>query len=135
MENTPSLSGAPRRAADIPLAERLDAVADWLEAHKARDVKRIPLAGQCAFAEALVVASATSERHARSLADGVAELCHQRRFEYLRTEGYAVGQWVLVDMNDMVVNIFLEPMRALYGLEALWGKAAQMADARGGEQP
>ena len=62
--------------------------------------------------------------HGQSLADGLGELCRQRNYEYLRVEGYAAGQWILVDLNDIVVNVFLEPVRELYGLEALWGGAA-----------
>lgn len=35
-------------------------------------------------------------------------------------EGYEAGQWILVDLNDIIVNIFLEPVRELYRLESLW---------------
>ena len=93
----------------------------WLEEHKAANVVSLDLNGQNAFTTALVIASAGSARHARSLADGLGELCRLRNYEFLRTEGYTAGQWILVDMNDLVVNIFQEPVRALYGLEALWG--------------
>ncbi|MDE7066056.1 MAG: RsfS/YbeB/iojap family protein, partial [Desulfovibrionaceae bacterium] len=54
------------------------------------------------------------------LADGIAELCSRENFEFLRMEGYQAGQWILVDLNDIVVNIFQEPVRELYRLETLW---------------
>ncbi|MBO5490006.1 MAG: ribosome silencing factor [Desulfovibrio sp.] len=135
MEKTSPISlagGRARRFADVPLKEKLADVVGWLEEHKATDVVSIDLTGQGAFAEALVIAGAGSVRHAQSLADGVGTLCRERKYEYLRTEGYTAGQWILVDMNDIVVNVFLEPVRALYGLESLWGRKA--ADgARDGE--
>lgn len=137
MENNTSFSpvggAAPKRYSDVPLEEKLADVVAWLEEHKAARVVSIDMAGQGGFAEALVIASAGSVRHAQSLADGVGELCRNRNFEYLRMEGYAAGQWILVDMNDIVVNVFLEPVRELYGLEALWGKAASLAESRNGE--
>ena len=88
------------------------------------DVAEIDLTGQGAFTDALLVASATSVRHAQSLADGVSALCHEQNFEYLRMEGYTTGQWILVDCNDIVVNIFQQSVRDLYQLENLWGAAA-----------
>ena len=95
--------------------------------------KPVLIAEQGSFAEALVIASATSVRHAQSLADGIGEMCRARNYEYLRMEGYTAGQWILVDLNDIVVNVFLEPVRELYGLEALWNKAASLASTRTGE--
>lgn len=124
---------APKRFADAATKEKLTDVVNWLEEHKAARVVSINMHGQGCFAEALVVASAGSVRQAQSLSDGVGELCRQRNYEYLRTEGYAAGQWILVDMNDIVVNIFLEPVRELYGLEALWGRAAEIASSRNEE--
>ena len=134
--NTPSSpagGAAPKRYSEVPLEEKLADVVAWLEEHKAARVVSIEMAGQGGFADALIVASAGSVRHAQSLADGVGELCRNRNFEFLRMEGYAAGQWILVDMNDIVVNVFLEPVRELYGLEALWGKAASLAESRNGE--
>ena len=127
MENNttapPAGGHAPRRRSPIPLTEKLAEVLRWLEEHKAGRVVDIDLAAEGGFTDALVIASAGSVRHAQSLADGLGLLCRERNYEYLRTEGYAAGQWILVDMNDIIINIFLEPVRELYGLEALWGRA------------
>ena len=131
--NTPSGGRAPKQFSDVPASRKAADLVQWLEEHKALRVVSIDFEGQGGFADALIIASAGSVRHAQSLADGVGELCRQRNFEYLRMEGYTAGQWILVDMNDIVVNVFLEPVRELYGLEALWGKAASLAEARSGE--
>ena len=84
-------------------------------------------------ADALIIASAGSVRHAQSLADGVSLMCREKNYEFLRTEGYAAGQWILVDMNDVIVNIFQEPVRELYALEALWGHGSAAAKTAGRE--
>lgn len=113
----------------VPLAGRLEALRAFLEDHKAEDVVTLEL-DENAFAEAMLVATAGSMRHAQSLADGVAELCRERGFECLRLEGYAAAQWILADCNDIIVHILLGPARELYRLEDLWGRAA-----RGGAAP
>ena len=71
----------------------------------------------------VIICTASSARHARSLADGLTEMCKKEKFELLRTEGYQEGQWVLVDLNDIIVHIFQEPVREMFNLEALWTDA------------
>lgn len=106
----------------IPLPERLDTVLADLQNHKAQDVVTLDISRQAGnFADYLLVVTASSQRHARSLADALADLCHDKGYEYLRVEGYREGQWILVDMNDIVVNIFQADTRQLYRLEDLWG--------------
>lgn len=118
---------APKRFSEVPLTDKLSDVIHWLEEHKGANIVSIDLAAQHGFTDALVVVTAGSARHAQSLADGVAALCRERNYEFLRTEGYEAGQWILVDMNDIVVNIFLGPVRELYGLESLWGHVPAFA--------
>ncbi|WP_300774529.1 ribosome silencing factor [uncultured Desulfovibrio sp.] len=115
----------------MPTPEKLAVMKAWLEEHKAQQVESIDLTGKGAFTDALLVASATSVRHAQSLADGISALCSENNFEYLRMEGYTAGQWILVDCNDIVINIFQEPVRELYNLEALWGDGAAALLGRG----
>lgn len=121
----------PKKYSLMPTPEKLAIMKAWLEDHKARQVESIDLAGKGAFTDALLVASATSVRHAQSLADGISALCSENNFEYLRMEGYTAGQWILVDCNDIVINIFQESVRELYKLEALWGDGAAALLGRG----
>ena len=129
MQNIPSpvreRSGAPDT-----VAERSARLVHALEEHKAINVVTVDLTGREAFADAIVIATATSVRHAQSLADAVGEYCRAHGYEYLRTEGYAAGQWILVDLNDIIVNIFLEATRDLYSLETLWSGAVPATHAR-----
>lgn len=119
-----NLIPTPKKYSLMPTLEKLAVLRNWLEEHKAQNVEAIDLSGQGAFTDALLVVSATSVRHAQSLADGLSALCAEQNFEYLRMEGYTAGQWILVDCNDLVVNIFQESVRDLYKLESLWGEGA-----------
>ncbi|WP_291301274.1 ribosome silencing factor [Desulfovibrio sp. MES5] len=131
--NTPSGGSAPKQFSEVPASRKAADVVQWLEEHKALRVVCIDLEGQVGFADALIIASAGSVRHAQSLADGVSLMCREKNYEFLRTEGYATGQWILVDMNDVIVNIFQEPVRELYALEALWGHGSGAAQTAGRE--
>lgn len=105
------------------LAERAAAIGAWLLDHKALNLARIDLSSE-AFADVLFVVSSQSARQAQALADGLAEFCRETNQEFLGMEGYQTGQWILVDLNDILVNIFQEQSRELYKLEELWQKAA-----------
>ena len=118
-----SLHPANRRYSVAPAPEKALVLADWLEASKAADVTVIDVTGLNPCMDALIVATATSARHARALADGLLEQSRLHEYEYLRMEGYQAGQWVLVDLNDVVVHLFLTETRALYRIEALWRDA------------
>lgn len=109
-----------KKYSTIPAAEKAPVMQDWLAEHKARDLASFTLPEGNPLADIVIICSASSARHARSLADGLTEMCKQQKFEILRTEGYQEGQWVLVDLNDIIVHIFQEPVRELYRLEALW---------------
>ncbi len=61
--------------------------------------------------------SASSTRHARALADAVMEKYPMAKIP----EGYALGEWVLLDLDDIVVHIFHEPQRIYYNFDRLWG--------------
>ena len=103
--------------------KKLEALSVWLHAHKALQLVSLHVAGRTAWTEALVIVSASSIRHAQSLADGILAWCKEQKLEFLSMEGYQAGQWILVDLNDVVVNIFQAPTRELYRLESLWAES------------
>ena len=105
-----------------PLEERVNALQALFSDQKAQDVVCIDISRQSGggIADRLFVLTAVSPRHARAISDAISALCHEHGYEYLRVEGYQVGEWVLVDLNDIIVSIFLENTRALYRLEDLW---------------
>jgi len=68
----------------------------------------------------LVIASGTSNRHVRSLADNVAVEAKKQGVRPLGVEGESAGEWVLVDYGDVVVHVMLPATRDFYDLERLW---------------
>ncbi len=70
-----------------------------------------------------VIVGATSDTHARAIADGIRESLEELRIEPIGTEGYNDGTWVLIDYGDVVVHVFHHQKRVLYALEDLWSDA------------
>ena len=116
--------------ATVPVTEKLETVRTWMTEKKARDIVVLDLTQNNTFTEGILVATATSIRHAQGLADYILQESKALRFEFLRMEGYQTGQWILLDMNDLVVSIFQEDTRELYRLEELWKSAPVLYDSR-----
>ena len=95
-------------------------VAAALEDMKAVNVTTLDVRGLTDIADTLFIASGTSDRHVRSIADRVVEKAKAAGFRALGVEGAREGEWVLVDLQDVVVHVMLPRMREFYGLEQLW---------------
>ncbi|MEO8857322.1 MAG: ribosome silencing factor [Burkholderiaceae bacterium] len=95
-------------------------VIDALEELKAKDVREIDVRGKTSIADLLVIASGTSARHVKSIADEVAKFAKKAGVMPLGVEGETEGEWVLVDLGDVIVHVMLPRIREFYGLERLW---------------
>ena len=105
----------------MPAKEKAEHIYTWLLENKAKDIKVLDV--KSAITDIVIIVSATSARHAKSLADHILMESKKENFEILSTEGYQAGTWVLVDLNDIVVHIFQEDTRELFQLERLWHEA------------
>ena len=94
----------------------LDAVAEL----KAKDVREIDVRGKTSITDLLVIASGTSTRHVKSIADEVVKFAKRAGVMPLGVEGEREAEWVLVDLGDIVVHVMLPRVREFYGLERLW---------------
>lgn len=99
-------------------------VVNALDDLKARDVVVIDVRGLTSIADSMVIASGTSDRHVRSLAQSVVEKCKESGHRPLGVEGLKDGEWVLVDLQDIVVHVMLPRVRDFYNLEKLWAAPA-----------
>ena len=127
-ENRPTYS-------TLSTLEKTRTIILWLTEKRANQLVAFDLSQEHTLTEAAVIVNATSARHAQGLADFVLESCKKFKFEILRTEGYQVAQWILLDLNDIVVHIFQPEARLLYRLEDLWPSAEIVADQRNEELP
>lgn len=95
-------------------------VIDALEGLKAKDIREIDVRGKTSIADLLVIASGTSARHVKSIADEVVKFAKRADVMPLGVEGEQEAEWVLVDLGDVIVHVMLPRIREFYGLERLW---------------
>lgn len=100
-----------------------------LDQHKAEDLVSIDLTGKSDFADRMVIASGTSQRHVSALASHVIDALKQAGYEHVPAEGKETGEWVLVDAGDIVVHIFRPEVRSYYNLEKMWSMAIPQLEA------
>ena len=91
-----------------------------LEDLKAKDVREIDVRGKTSIADILFIASGTSARHVKSIADEVIKFAKQAGVMPLGVEGQTEAEWVLVDLGDIIVHVMMPRIREFYGLERLW---------------
>ena len=91
-----------------------------LDDMKAVNVKVMDVRHLTDITDIVVIASGNSDRHVKSIADRVTQLAKQSQFLPIGVEGATAGEWVLVDLNDVVVHVMLPRVREFYGLEKLW---------------
>ena len=104
---------------DLPEKQRL--VVDALEDIKGRDILVYNTARMPSMFERVVIASGDSTRQVKALADNVQRKVRQSGARVYGVEGEANGEWVLVDLGDVVVHIMHPTVRDFYNLEEVWG--------------
>ena len=126
-------SAKVKKAAD-PVQARADSlksvVIKALEDMKALEIKVLDVRGLTDVADTMVIASGTSDRHVRSVAQNVVEKTKLAGFRPHGVEGQQDSDWVLIDLHDMIVHVMLPRVREFYGLEKLWDMTATKRAAR-----
>ncbi len=87
---------------------------------KANDVTELDVRGKSSVCDYMVIASGTSTRHVKSIADEVVKFAKQLDVMPLGVEGEREAEWVLVDLGDVIVHVMLPRVREFYALERLW---------------
>lgn len=99
------------------------AIVDALEDVKATDISVLDVSQLTAMASYMIIASGSSNRQTRALSDNVQKKLKEKGATIYGVEGEQEGEWVLVDMGDIIVHIMLPATRDYYNLEQLWGAA------------
>jgi ribosome-associated protein len=138
--HSPQTAGKPKAANKLKAADHrkvtkakpslktvvVDALADM----KALEVKVLDVRGLTDIADFMVIASGTSDRHVRSVAQRVVERTKEAGFRPHGVEGQQDSDWVLIDLSELIVHVMLPRVREFYGLEKLWDMTATQRAAR-----
>jgi ribosome-associated protein len=108
---------------------RANRVADAALDRKALDLVALDVSELTSYADTFIIATATSDRHARAIADAIREAESASGSKPLGVEGYDEARWVLIDLGDVIVHVFLAEVREAYDLERLWNDAQPIAVA------
>ena len=90
---------------------------------KGWEVLSMDLSGLSPVTDYFVITNASTDVHARAIANYIVETLRVKGVRPLHMEGNSLGRWILIDYFDVVIHIFLEETRMYYGLERLWGDA------------
>lgn len=94
---------------------------------KGLDVRAVEVAKYSSIADYFLIVSATSERHAKGIADKILIALRESGEKVISTNGYDKGEWILLDYADLIVHIFFEPSRQYYAFDELWHNAPELS--------
>ena len=106
----------------MPIKTIQDICSETLIDNKAENVLTLDIDGISSFADAIIIATANSNRHAKSLSERLVESVKATGKTILGVEGKVESGWILVDCGEVVINIMKSDIRDFYDLEGLWGE-------------
>ena len=105
---------------DIPQSSLVDIVVNALDELKAQKITTLPVSELTSVMDYLVIATGSSNRHVKSIANNAVEEAKKHGFRPIGVEGLEAGEWALVDFGDVVVHVMQQATRDFYELEKLW---------------
>jgi len=112
-----------RKGTDDSIWERVVLCAEAALDKKATDLVVLDVREHTSIADYFVIASGRSDTQVRAIAENVEMACRKSGYRPLAVEGTRHGQWVLVDLGDILLHVFYGPVREFYDLERLWSEA------------
>ena len=91
-----------------------------LEKFKAQDIIKIDLSGKTSIADFMLIASGTSSRQIRAMAENTVTMIKKNAKVSVNVEGLNQGDWVLIDSGDIIIHLFRPEVREFYNLEKMW---------------
>ena len=91
-----------------------------LEEFKAQDIVKIDLIGKTSMADSMLIASGTSSRQIRAIAENTVTKIKKSSNVNVNIEGLSQSDWVLIDAGDIIIHLFRPEVREFYNLEKMW---------------
>ena len=97
---------------------------------KAGNVETFDVRGITSIADTMIICSGRSNRHVVSIAENIVTKAKQAKLSHIKMEGTKEGEWVIVDLADVIVHIMLPAAREFYNLEDLWAPVEKLREKR-----
>ncbi len=110
----------------ITATQLCEAIVKIADERHCTDIKVLDLKGKSPATDYYVIATGTSDRQMRTIADEISEFAKEHKYGRFGLAGYDQAQWVLLDYVDVVVHLMDEESREYYNLEMLWGDAKEL---------
>ena len=110
----------PGSDVDVKIEQLKQLATEALDDLKASDIKVIDVRDKTSVTDWIVIATGSSSRHVKSLANNVVTSMKDAGRPVLGVEGEDEGEWVLVDLGDVIVHVMQQQVREFYDLESLW---------------
>ena len=106
----------------MPQSKLKEICLNALEDNKAEDILALDVRKISTFADSIIIASANSNRHAKSISEKVVASVKASKESFIGVEGQSESGWILIDCGEVVINIMKNEIREFYDLEGLWGE-------------
>lgn len=103
-------------------ADLCETILNTLDDMKASDIQVLDVRKLTSITDNMIIASGRSSRHVRAVAEKVIETAKQNDMTVIGSEGQQQGEWVLIDLGDIIVHVMAPEMRDYYQLEKLWSE-------------
>jgi len=100
----------------------LETVINWLKEKKAENIRIYNVQDKCSYTDVIVVCEGSADVHNKAIANHIVEMAKQNKLNIISKEGMDYGQWVLLDIGDLIVHIFLPETRDYYNIDELLTK-------------
>ncbi|MCK9585044.1 MAG: ribosome silencing factor [Candidatus Cloacimonetes bacterium] len=101
---------------------KLEAILEWLSDKKAENVRVYEVQGKTDYTDVIVVCEGSADLHNKAIASYLVDMAKENHLKVLSKEGVESGQWILIDIGDIVVHIFLPQTRDYYKIDELFEK-------------